>query len=62
MFMYCPLHDGWPGGAIRWAKPDDSHYVSPADGRCNGGKENIARWEGLLKQGVTSQAREAKAK
>jgi Family of unknown function (DUF6152) len=57
-FMYCPLRDGRPGGAIGWAKLDDGKYLSPADGGCNGGKENITRWEGLLKQGITSQARE----
>jgi Family of unknown function (DUF6152) len=60
-FMYCPLRDGRPGGAIGWAKLDDGKYLSPADGGCNGSKENITRWEGLLKQGVTSQARERNA-
>ena len=59
-FMYCPLRDGRPGGAIGWAKLADGKYLSPADGGCNGSKENITRWEGLLKQGVTSQARESK--
>jgi hypothetical protein len=59
-FMYCPLRDGRPGGAIGWARLDDGNYVSPVDGGCNGSKENIARWEGLLKQGVTSQKRELK--
>jgi hypothetical protein len=59
-FMYCPLRDGRPGGAIGWARLDDGNYLNPADGGCNGSKENIARWEGLLKQGVTSQTQEPK--
>lgn len=59
-FMFCPLRDGRPGGAIGWAKLDDGDYLSPADGGCSGSKENITRWEGLLKQGITSQAREQK--
>jgi hypothetical protein len=62
-FMYCPLRDGRPGGAIGWAKLGDE-YLNPADGGCNGSKENIAHWEELLKQGITSQTqapKEAKA-
>ncbi len=59
-FMYCPLRDGRPGGAIGWARLDDGNYLNPADGGCNGGKDNIMRWEGLLKQGVTSQTQEPK--
>jgi hypothetical protein len=58
--MYCPLRDGRPGGAIGWARLEDGTYVSPADGGCNGNKENITRWEGLLKQGVTSQTHDLK--
>ena len=57
-FMYCPLRDGRPGGAIGWARLDDGNYLNPADGGCNGSKENITRWEGLLKKGVTSQTQE----
>ena len=59
-FMYCPLRDGRPGGAIGWAKLGDGNYLNPADGGCNGSKENITRWEGLLKQGVTSRTEEPK--
>jgi len=59
-FMYCPLRDGRPGGAIGWARLDDGNYLNPADGGCNGSKDNITRWEGLLKQGVTSQTQEPK--
>lgn len=58
-FMYCPLRDGRPGGAIGWARLGDQ-YLSPADGGCNGSKENIAQWEALLKSGVTSRTREPK--
>jgi hypothetical protein len=58
-FMYCPLRDGRPGGAIGWARLD-GNYLNPADGGCNGSKDNIAHWEELLKQGITSQTREAK--
>jgi hypothetical protein len=58
-FMYCPLRDGRPGGAIGWAKLE-GQYLNPADGGCNGSKENIARWEDLLKKGITSQTQEPK--
>jgi hypothetical protein len=58
--MYCPLRDDRPGGAIGWAKFEDGIYINLADGGCNGNKENITRWEGLLKQGITSQTRESK--
>jgi Family of unknown function (DUF6152) len=58
-FMYCPLRDGRPGGAIGWARLDDV-YLNPADGGCNGSKENIMHWEELLKQGITSQTQEPK--
>ena len=59
-FMYCPLRDGRPGGAIGWAKLDNGDYLNPADGGCNGSKENITRWEGLLKQGVTTRTEDPK--
>ena len=59
-FMYCPLRDGRPGGAIGWAKLDDGKYLNPADGGCNGTEANITRWEGLLKQGVTTRTEEPK--
>ncbi len=38
-FMYCPLRDGRPGGAIGWAQLDDGNYLNPADGGCNGSKD-----------------------
>jgi hypothetical protein len=59
-FMFCPLRDGRPGGAIGWAKLDDGKYLNPADGGCNGSEANITRWEGLLKQGVTTRTEEPK--
>ncbi|MEO8464980.1 MAG: DUF6152 family protein [Gammaproteobacteria bacterium] len=59
-FMYCPLRDGRPGGAIGWARAEDGTYLNPADGGCNGSKDNIARWEELLKKGVTTQTQEPK--
>jgi hypothetical protein len=59
-FMYCPLRDGRPGGAIGWAKLPDGKYLNPADGGCNGTEANITRWEGLLKQGITTRTEEPK--
>ena len=59
-FMYCPLRDGRPGGAIGWAKLDDGKYLNPADGGCNGSEANITRWEGLLKQGITTRTEDPK--
>jgi hypothetical protein len=53
-FMYCPLRDGRPGGAIGWAKLDDGKYINPADGGCNGGEENQKKWQGWLEKGYTS--------
>lgn len=52
-FMYCPLRDGRPGGAIGWAKKDDGKYLNPADGGCNGGEENQKQWTERLSKGVT---------
>ena len=45
-FMYCPLRDGRPGGAIGWAKLDD--------GGCNGGEANQKKWAEWLSKGYTS--------
>jgi hypothetical protein len=59
-FMYCPLRDGRPGGAIGWAKLDDK-YLNPADGGCNGGEENQKKWQERLSQGVTTWKEEPKA-
>src|SRR5436190_18801574 len=53
-FMYCPLRDGRPGGAIGWAKLDDDKYLNPADGGCNGGDENQKKWTDWLAKGYRS--------
>jgi Family of unknown function (DUF6152) len=60
-FMYCPLKDGRPGGAIGWAQLKDGTYVSPNDGGCNGNAANIERWKGWLSKGITSNAEGMKA-
>jgi hypothetical protein len=60
-FMYCPLKDGRPGGAIGWAKLDDGKYLNPADGGCDGGADNQKKWEGWLEKGITSSKDAAKA-
>src|SRR6187200_2280323 len=59
-FMYCPLRDGRPGGAIGWAKLEDK-YLNPADGGCNGGEENQKKWQERLSQGITTWKEEPKA-
>lgn len=53
-FMFCPLRDGRPGGAIGWARLEDGTFVNPADGGCSGGQPSIDRWKGWLEQGFTS--------
>ena len=53
-FMFCPLKDGRPGGAIGWAKLDDGQYLNPADGGCNGGEANQKQWEQWLAKGYKS--------
>jgi hypothetical protein len=53
-FMFCPLKDGRPGGAIGWAKLGDGKYLNPADGGCNGGEANQKQWEQWLSKGFTS--------
>ena len=60
-FMYCPLRDGRPGGAIGWAKLEDGQYINPADGGCAGGEQNIERWKGWLAKGYTTKADAEKA-
>jgi len=39
-FMYCPLKDGRPGGAIGWVKLADGKSLNLADGGCNGTEES----------------------
>lgn len=59
-FMYCPLRDGRPGGAIGWAQLEDGSFVNPADGGCAGNDASIERWQGWLAQGYTTN-KEAQA-
>ena len=60
-FMFCPLRDGRPGGAIGWARLEDGTFVDPSDGGCNGNEGNIERWKGWLEQGFTSSTEAEKA-
>jgi hypothetical protein len=60
-FMYCPLRDGRPGGAIGWARLEDGTYVNPADGGCAGNDAAIEKWKGWLDKGYTSKAEAEKA-
>jgi hypothetical protein len=53
-FMFCPLRDGRPGGAIGWAQLEDGSYINPADGGCPGNEETITRWKGWIEKGYTS--------
>jgi Family of unknown function (DUF6152) len=53
-FMYCPLKDGRPGGAIGWARLKDGTYINPADGGCAGNEASVERWKGWLEKGYTS--------
>lgn len=60
-FMYCPLRDGRPGGAIGWAQLEDGQYVNPADGGCPGNEQAVNRWKEWLAKGYTSKADAEKA-
>jgi hypothetical protein len=60
-FMFCPLRDGRPGGAIGWARLADGSYINPADGGCAGNEASINRWKAWLEQGYTSKAEAEKA-
>jgi len=53
-FMFCPLRDGRPGGAIGWARLEDGTFINPADGGCAGGEASVERWKSWLEQGFTS--------
>ena len=55
-FMFCPLRDGRPGGAIGWARLEDGKYINPADGGCAGNEASINRWKAWLEKGYTSKA------
>jgi hypothetical protein len=60
-FMYCPLRDGRPGGAIGWARVESGAYLNPADGGCAGNEQNVNRWKGWLEKGYMSKAEAEKA-
>ncbi len=60
MLMYCKMRDGRNGGHMGWAKLEDGRFVNPSDGGCNGNDANIAKWQGWLEQGFTSN-KEAEA-
>jgi hypothetical protein len=60
-FMFCPLRDGRPGGAIGWARLEDGQYINPADGGCAGNEASINRWKGWIEKGYTSKAEAEKA-
>jgi hypothetical protein len=60
-FMYCPLRDGRPGGAIGWARLDDGQYINPADGGCSGNEKTVTRCNDWLAMGYTSKAEAEKA-
>jgi hypothetical protein len=53
-FMFCPLRDGRPGGAIGWAELKDGTIVNPADGGCPGNEAVQQQWKEWMKQGITS--------
>jgi hypothetical protein len=53
-FMYCPLRDGRPGGAMGWAQLADGTFVDPSDGGCSGGEDSVERWKPLLEKGIRS--------
>ena len=51
--IYCPLHDGRPGGAIGFIVTDDSTWYGPSDGGCGPDEDD---WRGWLAAGYTSKA------
>jgi hypothetical protein len=60
-FMYCPLRDGRPGGALGWTRLEDGSFVNPSDGGCDGNEQNLERWKGWLEQGFMSNTEAAAA-
>jgi hypothetical protein len=50
--VYCPLHDGRPGGAVGYIIDADGVFYSPNDGGC-GPSPNWKEWVGM---GYTSRA------
>ena len=50
--VYCPLHDGRPGGALGYIIDAQGTFYSPNDGGCGPSPD----WEEWVKQGYTSRA------
>lgn len=50
--VYCPLHDGRPGGAVGYIIDADGIFYRPNDGGCG----PSADWEKWVGQGYTSRA------
>ena len=53
-FMYCPLRDGRPAGAMGWVQMNDGSILNPSDGGCAGDDRTIERWKGWIEQGFTT--------
>jgi len=52
--VYCPLHDGRPGGAAAAFITEDGTVYTPADGGCRGGRAQ--QWPEWIEQGFRSLA------
>jgi len=50
--VYCPLHDGRPGGALGYIIDAQGTFYSPNDGGCGPSPD----WKEWVKQGYTSRA------
>ena len=50
--VYCPLHDGRPGGAIGYIIDAEGTFYRPNDGGCGPSQD----WEKWFEQGFTSRA------
>lgn len=53
-FMFCPLRDGRPGGAIGWARLEDGTFVNPSEAGCWLREETLERWKVWLERGFKS--------
>lgn len=50
--VYCPLHDGRPGGAVGYIIDDADTFYQPNDGGCGPSQD----WEQWVAEGFTSRA------
>lgn len=55
--VYCPLHDGRPGGAVGYIIDAAGTFYSPNDGGCGPSRD----WEKWVAAGYTSRAEAEKA-